>query len=74
MRQRTYRPFSHEGCRQVRDIRAVSRFGNEDEVTMVPYTAIRVDDKRTDGRGTIISATVLKDAYGESEGLPTILA
>jgi hypothetical protein len=63
-------------CRQVMDISSVSAYGNEDEVTMVPYTAIRVDSKDPDvaaGR-TTIHATVLRDAFEVSEALPTILA
>lgn len=62
------------GCLQVCDLRSVSGYPNENEVTMVPYTAIRIDDKRSDAQGTTISATVLRDAYAVSEALMTILA
>ena len=65
------------GCRQVKDIRAVSQYmyAAEGEVTMVPYIAIRIDDKRSDAQGTTtISATALLDAYVVSEALTTILA
>ena len=63
------------GCQQVRDIRSVSRFGHdEDEVTMVPYTAVRIDRKESSRQGTTIYATVLRDSSLESEALPTILA
>ena len=61
-------------CRQVMDISSVSAYGNEDEVTMVPYTAIKVDRKAVAAGRTTIHATVLRDAFEVSEALPTILA
>jgi hypothetical protein len=41
---------------------------------MVPYTAIRVDRKDVAVGRTTIHATVLRDAFQESEALPTTLA
>lgn len=62
------------GCRQVDDLRAVSAYALEDEVLMVPYTAVRVDRNVAIPGGTTIYATVLRDAYIAPEDLPTILA
>ena len=58
------------GCRQVKDIHSVSKYEHEVEVTMVPYTAVKIDRKE----GTTIYATVLPDAYNAPETLATILA
>ena len=60
---------------QVRDIRKISHYASEEEIMMVPYTAVRIEHKRArpDG-GETIHATVLRDARGEAENLPTTLA
>ena len=63
------------GCLQARDIRALSRYASEEEITMVPHTALRIEHKRPrSGSGETIHATVLRDAYNQSEDVPTILA
>ncbi len=63
------------GCWQVRDISSASVYDKEDEVTMVPYTAVRIVNilEHLDGKMTIY-ADVLCDASRESEALATILA
>ena len=62
------------GCLQVDDLRSVSAYASEDEVLMIPYTAVRVDRNVAIPGGTTIYATVLRDAYIAPEDLPTILA
>jgi len=62
-------------CLQVRDIRTISHYAAEEEIMMVPYTAVRIEHKQPrPGGGETIYATVLRDARGEAENLRTILA
>jgi hypothetical protein len=62
------------GCLQVKDIRIVSQYGNEDEVLIVPYTAVSIDEKVQDSTGRTIYATVLRDSMTAPLDLATILA
>ena len=64
------------GCRQATSISAVSPY-HEDEVLIVPYSAIFVTKKEVSSISPLkitITANVLPDSMDEDEGLPTVLA
>jgi hypothetical protein len=66
------------GCKQAAHIRDISRHESEDEVVLVPYTAIKLNEIQLSQDPTnkiaTIYADVLVDSYLEPLDLPTIVA
>ena len=64
------------GCRQATKISQVSAHADENEVLLVPYSAIFVTRTNFNKQTKLIeiSADVIEDSYDEPLDLPTIVA